>query len=215
MRRERLRKDGAEREDSGKNTSVLAVRAPAKRGRGMEENREESPPVESTGECASTSPLFRSTPGEPRRTPANHGVGLYRMCIYGAYMVPDPSTYGTSPLIRVWERGSDTRERILHHAVHHPHPCLSQRLFLSSRAEPHLRAIFRILPHGTSNSLGADSRISHECTKVRVVHGSYIRNWERVTFQKKKKKFHVLFRHDTRFFFACFKNFTGEISIFS
>lgn len=127
-----------------------------------EENREdgESPAVESTGECASTSPLFRSTPGEPRRTPASDYTGCVSMaCTWSLTRA------------RTGPKSIYTCVGAVHESEYYamryttPTPvCLNG---CSPRAGPHSHAIFRILPLGMSNDRAA-FRISHKCTKVRV-----------------------------------------------
>lgn len=124
----------------------------------------------------------------PRRTPTSDYTGcVSTACTWSL------TRARTGPKSRwyVCERERYPRADITPCGTLPPHPCLSQWLFLSSRAGPHLRAIFRILPHGTSNVRCRFSDFAQMYESSRRT-ASYIRNWQRVTLEFVTFRGHVL-----------------------
>jgi len=157
---------------------------------------EEPPPVESAREHASTSSLFRSTPGESRRRII---PDVYLRRVHGSW--PEHVRDQSPSRIRV--RGSEVHESgyyAMRYATRIP-VCLNGCFC----AESHSRAIFRTLPHDMPNV-----RSSRFHTNVRkfTSRNLYTRNWERATL-----KFMLLLR--AKYILECgvrfvFKNYREE-----
>lgn len=159
-------KTSAEREDSDKNTSVLAARAV--RGERDSRNRERR---RTSASRVSWRMRFDKlvVSFNPWRTPASDYTGCVSMaCTWSLTR----ARTGPKPRLYVCERADITP------CGTPPHPCLSQRLFLSPRAGRYSRAIFRILPRDTSNVQCRSWDFAQMYGKF-ASHGSYTRNWER------------------------------------